>query len=32
MNVVVTQSGKKVNIADIVLPDDVVRTIANMMG
>lgn len=32
MNVVVTQSGKKVNIADIVLPDDVVRTIAGMIG
>lgn len=32
MNVVVTQSGKKVNIADIVLPDDVVRTIASMIG
>lgn len=31
MNVVVTQSGKKVNIADIVLPDDVVRTIASMI-
>lgn len=25
MNVVVTQSGKKVNIADIVLPDDVAK-------
>ena len=32
MNVVVTQNGKKVNIADIVLPDDVARTIANMIG
>nr|DAG23616.1 MAG TPA: alpha GA-binding protein alpha chain [Bacteriophage sp.] len=32
MNVVVTQSGKKVNIADIVLPDDVVRTIVSMIG
>lgn len=32
MNVVVTQSGKKVNIADIVLPNDVVRTIASMIG
>lgn len=32
MNVVVTQSGKKVNIGDIVLPDDVVRTIASMIG
>lgn len=32
MNVVVTQNGIKVNIADIVLPDDVVRTIANMIG
>lgn len=32
MNVVVTQSGKKVNITDIVLPDDVARTIANMIG
>lgn len=30
MNVVVTQNGKKVNIADIVLPDDVVRTIARI--
>ena len=32
MNVVVTQSGKNVNIADIVLPDDVARTIASMIG
>lgn len=32
MNVVVTQNGKKVNIADIVLPDDVVRTIASTIG
>lgn len=32
MNVVVTQNGKKVNIADIVLPDDVVRTIASIIG
>jgi hypothetical protein len=32
MNVVVTQNGKKVNIADIVLSDDVVRTIASMIG
>lgn len=32
MKVVVTQSGKKVNIADIVLPDDVARTIAGMIG
>lgn len=32
MNVVVTQSGKKVNIVDIVLPDDVARAIASMIG
>lgn len=32
MKVVVTQGGKKVNIADIVLPDDVARTIAGMIG
>ena len=32
MNVVVTQNGIKVNIADIVLPDDVARTIACMIG
>ena len=32
MNVVVTQSGEKVNIVDIVLPDDVSRTIASMIG
>ena len=32
MNAVITQSGKKVNIADIVLPDDVARTIASMIG
>lgn len=32
MNVVVTQNGKKVNIADIVLPDDVARTIASMIS
>ena len=32
MNVVVKQNGKKVNIADIVLPDDMARTIASMIG
>ena len=32
MNVVVTQNGKKVNISDIVLPDDVASTIASMIG
>lgn len=32
MNVVVTQSGIKVNITDIVLPDDVVRAIVSMIG
>ena len=32
MNVVLTQNGKKVNISDIVLPDDVARTIASMIG
>ena len=32
MNVVVTQNGKKVNISDIVLPDDVARTIDSMIG
>lgn len=31
MNAVVTQNGEKVNIADIVLPDDVMRAIASMI-
>lgn len=31
MNIVVTQNGEKINITDIVLPDDVVRTIASMI-